>query len=204
MKVEITVPDGQSGIWKVETVVVPENCPSQVISMLQTGRGCVRGGTFKRLVRKGPEDIWDVVVMSNTPDEIRDCLPFVWKAKGSILVNGLGLGVVVKMLLEKPGVTDITVVEQSADVIKLSGPTYSGDPRLTIVHADAFRYQPPKGKRFNAVWHDIWDFITSDNLPEMAELHRRYGRRTDWQASWCRPQCERMRRQDKRDSLYVY
>jgi len=183
MKIDIDVPDGKSGDWSVETLIVPDNDLSQLISMFKTGRS-VPGGTYKRLVRHG------TTVMSNTPDEIRDFMGFVYRAKGSILVNGLGLGVLLKALLARPEVTDVTVVEKSEDVIKLVAPTYTTDSRVTIIHADAFEYKPPKDKSYNAVWHDIWDYICGDNVDEMKKLHRKYGRKADYQASWCRYQCE--------------
>lgn len=189
MRIDVRVPDGQSGIWKVETFEVPKDDLSQKISFFKTGRG-VPPGTYKRLTRNG------TVVMSNTPDEISDFLRFASRAKGSVLINGLGLGVLLEYLLTKEDVTDITVVELSSDVINLSGPTYMEDPRVTIINDNCFKYQPPKGKRYNAVWHDIWDHITSDNLPEMQTLHRKYGRRADYQESWCRWQCERQRKND--------
>lgn len=181
---DINVPDGISGYWKVETFEVKENDLSQRISMLKSGRG-VPAGIYKQLVRNG------VCIMSNTPDEIRDFIYFVNIAKGSILVNGLGLGVLLKALLNKPEVTEITVIEKSEDVIKLVAPTYLTDSRVTIINADAFEYKPPKNKRYNFVWHDIWDYITADNLPEMKTLHRKYGRKSDYQESWCRWRCER-------------
>jgi len=193
-KIDINVPDGSSGEWKVETFTVEEKELSQVLSAWKTGRA-VPAGTYKRLVRKGE------VVMSNTPDEIYDSMYFVGRAKGSVLLNGLGLGVVLKQLLEKPEVDEITVIEKSEDVIKLVAPTYANETRVNIIHADAFEYAPPKGKRYNAVWHDIWDNICSDNLPEMKKLHRKYGKRTDYQESWCRDICERYERSE-RNSYY--
>lgn len=190
-KIDIEVPDGVSGEWSVVSFTVQEKELSQMISMFKTGRG-VPAGNYKRLMRSG------VVVMSNTPDEIRDFWHFVCKAKGHVLVNGLGIGVLLKALLNKPEVTKITVIEKSADVIKLVADTYLGDSRVNIINADAFDYVPPKGERYDAVWHDIWDYITSENLPEMTKLHRKYGRRADYQESWCKAQCERMKREDKR------
>lgn len=184
MKIEIDVTDGISGDWKIETFEVQEKELSQMISMMKYGRA-VPAGTYKALKRG------NTTVMSNTPDEIRDFSQFVRYAKGSILVNGLGLGVLLKALLNKPEITDILVIEKSSDVIKLVGEHYLKDSRVTIINADAFDYTPPKNKRFNAVWHDIWDYICGDNLEEMKKLHRKYGRRTEYQESWCRSQCER-------------
>lgn len=185
MKVEVTIPDNKIGNWQIETFTVQDRELSEIMSLLRYGRG-VPAGTYKRLIRNG------TTVMSNTPDEIRDFLWFARRAHGSVLVNGLGLGVLVRALLDKPDVSEITVIEKSAEVIELVAP-HLVDDRLTIIHADAFDYQPPKGKRFNFVWHDIWDNICSDNLPDMHKLHRKYGRRCDYQESWCRDRCERNR-----------
>ena len=190
MKIEVNVPDGVSGNWSVSTFVVPKEDFSQMISLMKTGRG-VPEGTYKRLMRNGE------VIMSNTPDEIHDFISFYRRATGSVLINGLGLGVTLKALAEKPGVTDITVIENSEDVIKLVAPSYT-DPKITIIHGDAFTWEPPKGKVYDAVWHDIWDNICEDNLPEMKKLHRKYGRRTKYQESWCRERCERYARQNKK------
>lgn len=99
MQIDIEVPDGVSGEWSVESFVVPEKSLSEALSMLKYGRG-VPAGKYKRLMRNG------ILVMSNTPDEILDFRRFVCRAKGSVLVNGLGLGVLLKALLNKPEITD--------------------------------------------------------------------------------------------------
>lgn len=186
MKVDMSfLEDGKSGEWCVETFTVPKDDLSQKISLFKTGRA-VPEGTYKRLKRNG------IVVMSNTPDEIRDFKNFTYKAKGSVLINGLGLGCVIKVLLDKPEVVKITVIEKSEDVIKLVAP-YFKDSRLNIINADAFEYKPPKGEFFNFVWHDIWDDICEDNLSEMKILHRKYGRKSEWQDSWAKSICQRMK-----------
>jgi spermidine synthase len=136
--------------------------------------------------------------MSDTPAELEDMYYFVYHAKGKVLINGLGLGAAVQAVLSKPEVEHVTVIEISEDVIKLVADHYLkryGD-RLTIIHADALTWQPPKGQKFDTVWHDIWDSICTDNLEEMGRLHRRYGKRAAWQASWCREQCEYYRGRD--------
>lgn len=189
--IEINVPDGISGNVKVETFEVPKNDFSQMMSMLKYGRG-VPEGIYKRLLING------TCVMSNTPDEIKDFEHFVRLAKGSILINGLGIGVLLKALLNKPEITEITVIEKSEDVIKLVAPTYLTDSRVTIINADAFEYKPPKDKYYDAVWHDIWDYICGDNLNEMKTLHRKYGRKANYQESWCRWECEQANKRDKR------
>lgn len=133
--------------------------------------------------------------MSDTHAEKADHLTAVRNAKGIVLINGLGIGMVLNAVLLKPEVEKAFVVEKSADVIALSGKHYEkkfGD-RVQIIQDDALQFQPPKGIKFGVVWHDIWDYICSDNLEQMKQLHRRYGRRAEWQGSWCRELCEYQR-----------
>jgi spermidine synthase len=131
--------------------------------------------------------------MSDTQDEINDLFDIFAHATGHVLVNGLGLGVVVEGLCRLPHVTHITIIENSKDVLTLVADHYRGKfgDRITIIHADALTWKPPRGTRYGAVWHDIWPSICSDHLPEMCKLHRKYGRRTEWQGSWCRAEMER-------------
>ena len=181
------IPEGTSGDWSVEHFTVNE----QDIKLFNLrcqfqpgmGRRTMKPGTYQRL-RRGR-----AVIMTDTPAELQDHSWFVWQATGNVLVNGLGLGCVLRDLLAKPEVKRVTVIENSPDVIALVAPHFD-DRRLTIIEDDAFTWQPPKGERYQAVWHDIWDTICADNLPEMHRLHRKYGRRCDWQGSWCRELCE--------------
>lgn len=177
---KVDLPEMAKGDWRVEKFTV--DC--QDWGSLLRGRAVPLGETYTRLMRKSH------LVMSDTPAELRDCREAIWRATGSCLVNGLGLGAVLKNMLVKPEVTDILCVEISQDLIDLISPHYP-DPRLTFVCADALTFKPPKSKRFQAVWHDIWDDICADNLESMHTLHRKYGRCADWQGSWCRDECER-------------
>ena len=196
-KYKVDIPEGQSGNWHIERFEVSEEAASleRLRSAFNPGRRMpVPVGQYTRLMYEAPNRM-RTLVMSDTPAEISDHLEPIYRAKGQVLVNGLGLGVVVKAMLEKPEVKSLTVIEFSPDVIALVGDYYVaqyGD-RLEIVNADAFTWQPPRGVRYTIVWHDIWNHICSDNLPEMHRLHRKYGRRTDWQGSWCRAECEYQR-----------
>ncbi len=144
------------------------------------------------------EKILDILNTNNkmqyTQSEIRDHLSFIRVAKrygGHILINGLGLGVALTEILKSENIKNITVIEKSKDVINLVAPSFQYDKRVNIINADAFTRKPPKGIRYTAVWHDIWDNIGGDNLPEMTKLHRKYGKRTDWQGSWAKELCKR-------------
>lgn len=179
---KVTIPEGSKGPWKIETFTTTR----EDFHSLKHRRGVPVGETFTKLTRDG------YLVMSDTPAEMRDHFSPVYRAKGSCLINGLGLGMVLKNILLKEEVTDVIVVEISQDLIDLVSPYYP-DPRIQYVCADALEYKAPKGKLFNMVWHDIWDDICADNLLSMEKLHRKYGRRTEWQKSWCQYQCRRMK-----------
>jgi hypothetical protein len=189
--VPVNVPDGKSGDWEVYTFNVSkaDEAFGRIRAIASSDRGrFVPAGAYKGLRQAG------TIVMSNTPDEIADCSDFFSEAKGRVLINGLGLGIALDVILNKlkeddsgrRAVEEVYVVEKSQDVLNLVEGTFKDDPRVKIVHADALEYKPI-GK-FDAVWHDIWSYICSDNLPEMHKLHRKYGRKlteSGWQGSWC-------------------
>jgi spermidine synthase len=191
MSLSERIPEGVSGAYRIEHfTVTPEDSERTRIRAWRDEY--VESGDYTRLMRGR------TVVMSDTPLEVRTNRPILIAATGRVLINGLGIGMVLKRILAKPEVERVTVVELSADVIALVGPSFTADERVTIIHADALEYTPPTGERFDAVWHDIWDNVCSDNLPDMRKLHRRYGRRTAWQGSWRRDDCEYQERQWKR------
>lgn len=185
------IPDAKKGEWEVCTEVVSEEDAkaSAMRAAFQGGRGAVQPGPIKMLKRHGQ------IIMSDTPDERADHLMFVLNAKGRVLINGLGLGVCLADVLNEEGVDTVTVVEKSKEVLDLVGWYFEKDSRVGLVHGDAFEYQPTKGVKFDAVWHDIWDTICEENLPEMAKLHRKYGRKTKWQGSWCKKRCQQMKKE---------
>jgi spermidine synthase len=104
------------------------------------------------------------------------------------------LGYAIEVCCRKGTVEHITVIEKSPDVIKLSGPHYLKryPDKLTIIQADAFTWEPPKGMRYDVVWHDIWNNNCSDNLVEMDQLEQKYEYIADWQGCWDREACEYM------------
>jgi hypothetical protein len=189
---KVDVPEGVSGEWTIERFTLsPKDVDLHNLRCrFHPGEGnrTIEPGTYTRLMRKG------TLVMSDTNAEKMDHLCFIHEAKGSVLINGLGLGWVIEALFHKDEVTSITVIEKSLDLISMVGKHYLNKlpqgKTLTFIHADALAYKPPKGVKYNAVWHDIWDNICADNLTDMKTLHRKYGNKTDWQGSWGRELCE--------------
>lgn len=181
---QCSVPDGKSGDWTVSTFELTEkDVALDNLSFTFAGQGwmCCRAGVYRKLTCKGRG-----VIMSNTPMEVRTNYDAYRLATGRVLINGLGLGMLLEGILSKPDVTYVRVIEFEEDVIKLVGPTYLKDKRVEIIHADAYFYSPAKGEKFDYVWHDIWDTINGENLPLMAKLTRRYGRRAEKQGVWSR------------------
>lgn len=114
------------------------------------------------------------VVMEDSHRELCRHLPIWFAAHGRVLKTGLGLGCVVRGLLAKPEVEHVDVVEIDADIIRVIGPEFDGNPRVTIHHADALTWDFGE-RRWDFAWHDIWT-EGNDHLQVLhAQLIARYG-----------------------------
>jgi hypothetical protein len=199
---KVDYPDMERGPWRIERFEVTKEQADaynmrQMFQMMshgiRTGPRDVPPGTYTRLLHAERG-----VVMSDTPAELRDLAGIKNIADAGMrtfLINGLGLGIVPRNLLKYPTVEHIDVVEVDADVIALTGEQFRGNPRIAIHHADALEMEWPRGTKWDVAWHDIWDTISVANWPSMVKLHRKYGRRTTYQASWCRYAVEAQVRQ---------
>lgn len=116
-----------------------------------------------------------------------------------VLVTGLGMGLAAKMALDSICVPHVTVVERDQRVIDHIGGVLLGLPggdRLTIVHDDAFEYNP-EPRSVDLAWHDIWLDICADNVEEFKRIRQHYGRamrRSKNQLCWVEPECQRLAR----------
>lgn len=180
---KVDVPEGQMGDWAVERFEITE-AAAKLYNLRATLHGFgyrgVRPGNYTKLTHNAQ------IIMSDTPAEIRDHLEVIRKAAGNVLLNGLGLGLVLRACLLKPEVDHITVIEIAPEVIALVEPHLRKqfDDKFTVHEADALFWQAPNNSRWDVVWHDIFDTICADNLPIMTRLKRRYGSRCSWQGCW--------------------
>lgn len=147
----------------------------------------IQPGTFKRLAIKTKYGF--ETVMSNTRMEILTNSEFVDAAHGNILINGLGLGMVIEKLLEKPSVNHITVIEKNPAVIELVSGVFLNNSKIEIINDCAFSYTPRKDSYFDFVWHDIWTDISDSNLAEMKLLTKKYKKISGWQGCWAKDLC---------------
>jgi hypothetical protein len=193
--IPVNVPDGIKGPWEVYsyTVSKADEEYGRLRAMFGSGLGrYVPAGAYKGL-RRGRK-----IIMSNTPNEIEDSYEFFQEARGRVLINGLGLGIVLDVILnklddsKKRSVKEVFVIEKSEEVLHLVGPTFLKDKRVHLINDDAYTFKAPQGSYFDAVWNDIWDDICVTNLEGMRRLHRKY-RGAKWQGSWCRDRCERLK-----------
>jgi spermidine synthase len=142
----------------------------------------VEAGTYAQLRVNGS------LMMSDTRNERQTNRDVVCEARGDVLIAGLGLGMIIHPIAAKETVTSVTVLEKYQDVIDLVAPSISS-PKVKIVCADVFDWRAPRGSKWNVIYFDIWPDISTDNLPEMAKLHRRYRSRLragGWMDSWMR------------------
>lgn len=175
------IPEGKFGNWSIEHFEVTQ-CKSD-FTRLREAIGhpgeYIPAGNYVKLCCDGE------VVMSNTPMETNDISEMRREAHGQVLIGGLGLGLAAMAVAQKESVQSVTVVEKSADVIALVDAHIDRfnramldpeNPKITIIHGDVFTWQSPRATKYDFIYMDIWNYIRSDNLPEMVTLRKRFRR----------------------------
>lgn len=215
-RMQVTVPEGEVDGLKIQRfeVIHPESWteaddarfdvirPLQYMRMVRDGRECMPGW-YTRMVDANEPDVQGhpLVWMSDTTAERSDhkeAIAHIQLGKAErVLINGLGLGMVLQAALTYDHVAHVDVVEADKRVIDLVGPHYTKDPRVNIIHADAYgmteRWAPKS--RWDVAWSDIWPELSADNIDGMDRLHKYYRRRSGWHGMWGRKICLGMRRE---------
>lgn len=169
------IPSGEFGIWSIYRVEHLEDAEPWVGFDTIT---ILRAATMATIHRGG------TVVMEDSLRELGRHLPIAMAARGRVLITGLGLGCVVRGLLAKPEVEHVDVVELDADIIRVIGSTFAGNPRVTIHHGDALALEIPG--RWDFAWHDLW--VDGDGLQVLhARLMMRFMDRVGRQGAWAFP-----------------
>jgi len=194
---KVDVPEGTEGDYSVSKFTVSKedaDFQNARATFSFSHRGLfIKPGTYTELKKGG------VILMSDVPSEIRDHMEPIRRARGEVLIVGLGIGMVTSACLNKPEVDRVTVVEVAPEVVRLVGDHLKGihGDKLDIVQADIFKWKPPKGFVWDCAWFDVWDDICEDNLDQMATLNRRFGRRAVWKGSWKRDELLYQRRRNR-------
>ena len=115
--------------------------------------------------------------MTLTPVDLDTCDDAIASTRGKVVTFGLGLGYYAYMASEKETVESVTVVEKSADVIRLFKkhilPQFPHKDKIRIVEADAFEYAEkimPK-ESFTYAFVDTWR-DASDGAPMYERMKR--------------------------------
>lgn len=128
-------------------------------------------GTYVKLSCKGS------IVMSDTDMEKRTNMDFYCNAYGDVLIGGLGIGMIILAIQEKPEVKSITVIEKNQEVIDMVATQLDFNDKVTIVCADVFDWKPDAGVKYDVSYMDIWNWVNEDVYEkEMKPLKRRYAR----------------------------
>ena len=120
--------------------------------------------SFPAILENGNE--W----MTLTPVDLDTCEEAIAAARGRVVTFGLGLGYYAYMVAQKEDVESVTVVELSADVIKLFKthilPKMENGHKIRIVNADAFEYAEKvmPSENFDLAFVDTWR-DASDGAP---------------------------------------
>ena len=116
--------------------------------------------TFPTVYENGQE--W----MAIKPNEIETMAEPIEKARGSVLVYGLGIGYFAYMVSQKNNVSSVTVVERDENVIALFEkhilPQFQNKHKIKVIKGDAFEYAKKEMKNggFNYVFCDLWHDVS--------------------------------------------
>lgn len=146
----------------------------------------IEPGTFTKL------EVDDVLWMSDTPAECADLRNVDYAMRkyryGTMLIAGLGLGVVVHRAILR-GMMTIDVVEAEGRVLDAVGPHYMALAKehgceLRLHHSDIHAWRSPRGQTWHIGFFDIWPNIDQADLPEVARLRRRFRKRLCTFEAW--------------------
>jgi hypothetical protein len=194
------LPEAVSGVASVKHFTVSnQDSAFTAIRAIQHPGAYVSEGSYCQLL------VGRTLMMTDTDMEKRSNRGVVGHAQGNVLIAGLGLGMVLLPILEKPEVTSVTVIEKYDDVVKLVEPsirTASGKngSKLKVLVADIFEWEAPKGEKWDTIYFDIWPDICTDNLKDMEKLHRKFAKRKNpgaWMDSWQKDYLKSLKRREK-------
>lgn len=128
---------------------------------------------FSYLALTEGNNIW----MSLNPNEIETMKPYIAKAKGDVLVLGLGMGYVPFMMALKQEVKSITIVEKDSEIIGLFNsliwPNFQNKEKIKIIQDDAVSFINRKvnQNKYDYIFADLWH-SPEDGLPLFISLKR--------------------------------
>ena len=105
-------------------------------------------------------EVW----MTDAPEYVWSLQSFAERSTGTVLVAGLGLGIVLHFLAKNTNVENIIVMELEQDVIDLVKPLLPKDDRRIILHDDFYNFLKGPLCPVDTV---IWDLAVIDNVKQI-------------------------------------
>jgi hypothetical protein len=184
------IPEGKEGKFSITHQVATEE-DVHMKQALASIRGDWSWGGFEPgtyCVLNDGDGSSGTIIMSDTWFERVSNQEILSRARGDVLLAGLGIGLVPCGIIDK--VSSLTAVEIEPDVIRLveeplRAHLNSSSDKLIVIQADIFKYAPTH--RFDIIYFDIWQNISADNYEDIMSLHekfRKYRKKGGWMHSW--------------------
>lgn len=177
---------GESAPWKLEVYEVTEQ--EESFSKMRAASGhdmefCPKGKYM--ILKRG-----STVVMSDTMMERDTNLRAFNRARGHVLIGGLGMGMLMCGIQKKPEVSSVTVVEKDQTLIDMMMKCglHIDEEKTVIVQGDVFTWEPGFKFKYDYLYFDIWDNICEDNVEEfkkLRKLYRKYRAKGSLINFWC-------------------
>jgi hypothetical protein len=147
------------GDWGYQHIVLPKHHP--LFTCLGARMGHVvfdDDVVIPRLWKFNSSEVW----MSMTPMEMLSQRPGFSKARGRVMVGGLGMGWALREILTRKSVTSVTVVERCEDILNWFGyrlveqlEAESGK-QIVVLNGDAFEEASARFAEHDSFIFDIW------------------------------------------------
>ena len=140
LQLDLGLKDGSSGDYKLISVLYEKGTKLTVIP--DNYQSFLMGDEYREIILEDDFHYYDLLnnnqrIMCSSPAIMYEqYLPYI-KAKGDVLLGGLGLGIIPLLLCYKENVSTVTVVEMSQDVINLCGIKHE---KLKIIKGDFFNF----------------------------------------------------------------
>lgn len=187
----LTLPESKSGNWSIRHVITP---PGEKLIIVSIRNAMFMG--MKPAYTVAPGEVVTVELhehgdegdkgwMSDSPQEVEQHTRQLAKARGRVLVGGLGIGLAVAILARNRKVREIVVVEKSPDVVRLVAPhawefvkSRARGVSLAVLNTCLFEYlKMNHTSSFDFAFLDIWmptgQTVLADTVLPLRKLAKR-------------------------------
>lgn len=173
------------GLWNIQRIQAAGMPCSTTEMAMHRGMVGFDDYTLLRRITWETIDTMGEIVMEDSARELKKHLPIWMKARGRVLVTGLGLGCVVRGLLANRDVDRIEVVEIDKKIARVLGAEFVGNPRVGMTVGDAMETDFPG--TFDFAWHDLWAEKAAELQMMHAKLIHQWKPRCGPQGAWAFP-----------------